>query len=344
MTTHSEADKVETPGADSAQARQRISTQQTLHLMRLEADRALRHDYPITCLVLGLDTPEGDDGPMFGRIVAPQLFQVLKTVTFENDLRGLGIFVEQMVLAVFPHVDPEKLQAVADQLLSRAQELEVPELPDGYRLTASAGISHNLHPDEMSFETLVEEAETGMRLGHGSGGNRVTLARDVERELDKLRAEVEMQIEELDQYQQELFGNQSEDVWGKQLVDKVIELFRREPHQSEGLLRVEKEVIALLRFEIAEWKESSSAEGLMEAKQTIGMLERRVQKLTQGLDLTENELKRVAQMKNIDLGVASIYRNVQGLSSDDDNHEQKKEMLKDLFEANVAFRNEAASK
>ena len=49
-------------------------------------------------------------------------------------------------------------------------------------------------------------------------------------------------------------------------------------------------------------------------------------------------------MKNIDLGVASIYRTVQGLSADDDNAEQKKEMLKNIFDANVALRRAIAPK
>ncbi len=40
-------------------------------------------------------------------------------------------------------------------------------------------------------------------------------------------------------------------------------------------------------------------------------------------------------MKNIDLGVSSIYRTVQGLAGDDELFEQKKEMLEDLFQANL---------
>ena len=35
--------------------RQRLTTPQTLQLMRLEVERALRHGYPISCMMLGLD-------------------------------------------------------------------------------------------------------------------------------------------------------------------------------------------------------------------------------------------------------------------------------------------------
>jgi hypothetical protein len=68
-----------------------------------------------------------------------------------------------------------------------------------------------------------------------------------------------------------------------------------------------------------------------------------VAKLTESLGLTEAELKRVAAMKNIDLGISSIYRNVQGLSGGEAGAEQKKEMLKNVFEANVALRAQLAS-
>ena len=57
----------------------------------------------------------------------------------------------------------------------------------------------------------------------------------------------------------------------------------------------------------------------------------------------EAQAGRVAAMKNIDLGVASIYRNVQGLSAEEANAEQKREMLKNIFESNVALRAQLTS-
>ena len=74
------------------------------------------------------------------------------------------------------------------------------------------------------------------------------------------------------------------------------------------------------------------------------LFERRIAKLSQSLDTTEKELKRVAAMKNVETGVASIYRTVQGLSDDDDNAEQKREMMQDIFDANMAFRKELKAK
>ena len=43
-------------------------------------------------------------------------------------------------------------------------------------------------------------------------------------------------------------------------------------------------------------------------------------------------------MKGLDDGIASIYRDVQGLSSDEANAEAKKEMMAQIFQANVLLR------
>ena len=340
MTSSGTQTPTEEAAVPATATKQRLSTTQMLHLMRLEVDRALKHAYPISAMVVGLDGFEEEHHLPWRRALMPAVFQELKAVTFQNDVRGLGVWTERFQMAIFPHVTPDQLIQLAEEVLERAKGLSVPGVPEGEGITLSAGVAHNLHPGPMSFETLIEEAETGMGIAQSSGGNKVAQAREVERELDRLRDEVDHQIQEIQEFQSKVFGDleNKEELWGNQLISKVIDLFRREPEKSEGVLRVEKEVIALLKAEIAAWRETSTANRVIESQKTIDQLERRVAKLTESLGLTEAELKRVAQMKNIDLGVASIYRTVQGLSSDAENAEQKKEMLKNIFESNVALR------
>lgn len=339
----------ETPTTEAASAatppKQRLSTAQMLHLMRLEMDRALRHGYPICALVVGLDGFDEIHHLPWRRALMPALFQELKAVTFQHDVRGLGVWTERFQLAIFPHVTPDRLLKLAEDLRARASSLKVANVPENEPFALSAGVAHNLHPGPMSFETLIQEAEAGMALAQSGGGNKTVQAREVERELDRLREEVDSQILEIQEFQSKLFADvgNKEELWGNQLISKVIELFKREPEKAEGVLRVEKEVIALLKAELAAWRESSTASRMIESQKTIDQLERRVAKLTESLGLTEAELQRVAQMKNIDLGLSSIFRSVQGLAGGEAGAEVKKEMLKNIFESNMALRAQLAS-
>ena len=75
--------------------------------------------------------------------------------------------------------------------------------------------------------------------------------------------------------------------------------------------------------------------------QHIDQLERRIAKLVRSLSETEAVLQRVAAMKNIDLGIASLYRVVQGLS-EDPNLNEKRDMMRRIFEANVVLQQKRA--
>ena len=66
----------------------------------------------------------------------------------------------------------------------------------------------------------------------------------------------------------------------------------------------------------------------------VDRLERRIKKLTASLEATERALQTVSRLKAIDPGVASIYRTVQGLRTEDDLARAKRAMLEDLFEQN----------
>lgn len=75
----------------------------------------------------------------------------------------------------------------------------------------------------------------------------------------------------------------------------------------------------------------------------IDQLERRITKLVQSLEETEKVLNRVAAMKNIDIGVASLYRVVQGLNPDEPNRELKRQLMETIFKANVEFQQKRAA-
>ncbi|MEZ6184244.1 MAG: hypothetical protein R3F62_04435 [Planctomycetota bacterium] len=67
------------------------------------------------------------------------------------------------------------------------------------------------------------------------------------------------------------------------------------------------------------------------------LLTKRLDKLSRALEDSEQALRKLAAMKAIDTGVASIYDTVQGLSDDADDAERKKELLALVFADNVAL-------
>lgn len=62
---------------------------------------------------------------------------------------------------------------------------------------------------------------------------------------------------------------------------------------------------------------------------------RRVAKLLQFLDHTEKVLARVAAAKGLDEGIASFYRDVQGLAPSEKNYEVKQRMLAQMFDVHA---------
>ncbi len=79
-----------------------------------------------------------------------------------------------------------------------------------------------------------------------------------------------------------------------------------------------------------------------EDARTLDILERRFRKLRTSLRNARELRRRLAAMKDFDPGIASIYRGVQGLAELDALAEIKREMLKEIFQANLDFQKRSA--
>lgn len=76
-----------------------------------------------------------------------------------------------------------------------------------------------------------------------------------------------------------------------------------------------------------------------QARRQIGVLERRLAKMAKLLDQRDVEmLSRSRREQAEDAGVASIYREVQGLDDQGDEGKQKKALMSSIFEANLKLR------
>lgn len=107
------------------------------------------------------------------------------------------------------------------------------------------------------------------------------------------------------------------------------------PQALPGLEALDKAISEMLSDLIERERDKAINEEQEAHKRRVEILEARIRKLNTALTDTEGALKKVAAMKQIDLGVASIYGDFQGLNMDDANFEKKSELLKTIFLENM---------
>ncbi|HVS18157.1 MAG TPA: hypothetical protein VMT18_06115 [Planctomycetota bacterium] len=77
-------------------------------------------------------------------------------------------------------------------------------------------------------------------------------------------------------------------------------------------------------------------------RRQVNTLERRIAKLTLQLARTEAELIRLATLKDVDPGISSVYRSVQGVSPHEEALAAKHSLLKQIFQANLELKSAMA--
>ena len=123
----------------------------------------------------------------------------------------------------------------------------------------------------------------------------------------------------------------------KKMVAVIRETFGKVLARSPESLAIEREFTEQALVLLEEMRRRTAAAQIRERDGHIDLLERRITKLVQSLETTEEMLTRVAAMKDVDPGVASLYRVVQGLSVGESNRDLKMEMMKMIFNANVVL-------
>lgn len=117
----------------------------------------------------------------------------------------------------------------------------------------------------------------------------------------------------------------------KRVQARLLPIFDHVPRGGPTVRRVAGEILEMFREEHVEALHAQRRELEGETQQ----LSRRLTKLMRGLERTEAVLARVSKMKSIDVGVESIYREVQGLQPEDEERELKQAMMEDIFQANL---------
>ncbi len=179
-----------------------------------------------------------------------------------------------------------------------------------------------------------------------SKGELELLKERAEDEVDMLRRELENQRGALERKleQGELERRSQYEGEDQRIAGQVQELFRLMAAQPDtNLGQVQDQVLAMvLQLVTSERKAAADARSALRDRE-VDTLQRRIAKLSSTLEQTEDRLKQAAAMKHIDDGISSIYREVQGLASSATDYTRKKELMAEIFKANLKLQKGAGS-
>jgi len=160
----------------------------------------------------------------------------------------------------------------------------------------------------------------------------------VEEELDALRRELgdrqrDLQLR-LDEGALDVAARyEGENAAIAQRVDEVLRALRR---QGEGV-DVQGRIVELVLELVSGERRSAEAARSALRDREVENLQRRITKLNETLGQTERRLQTVTATRQVDQGISSVYREVQGVDPQDELRERKKELMAEIFKANLAL-------
>jgi len=174
---------------------------------------------------------------------------------------------------------------------------------------------------------------------------------DLQRQKSEIERQKEAVEEELDALRREL-GERQQDLQLR-LQEGALDVATRYEGENAAIAARVGEVLAALQRQGGADVEGRIVELVMELvsgerqaaevarsalrDREVENLQRRIHKLNESLGQTEKRLQQVAATRQVDQGISSVYREVQGVSPEDQHRERKKELMSEIFKANLAL-------
>tara|TARA_R110002126_G_scaffold41590_5_gene120819 strand:+ start:835 stop:1842 length:1008 start_codon:yes stop_codon:yes gene_type:complete len=303
-------------------------------LMDVEFERAKRYGYAVCCLSLRPDRLSAITtvhGEQTRQEILNTIIELVRRGTRAGDL--LGYVVEDRILILLPHTRLQEVRFLCDRLLAEVKTVRFQQ-EDGttHRITLSIGVSHNQNPSATTFETLDQVAQEGLQVAENSGGDRWAETDLYDLYAPKAPLPVAAPAPIAGPWNQGDYRQRLEDMVAADgnLETAAAALAEEILNRAMAETRASREAEALAREQEAGATTPSS-----EYEREIDQLRRRVAKLTSSLGVTERELSRLREEGYSEDGVASLYRTVQGLDSQADHGELRKDLMKSIFQANL---------
>lgn len=170
-----------------------------------------------------------------------------------------------------------------------------------------------------------------------------------EEEVDRLRLELAAQRRALrakldESARQQRARYAGEDEATARRVDELFQELARETAESSelDLAQLQSKVVEVVKILVDKERRATAAAKQALHDREVERMQRRISKLVENLDQTESRLREVSSMKNIDEGISSVYREVQGLDQRDSHYGRKRELLTEIFEANLKLQKRGA--
>lgn len=166
---------------------------------------------------------------------------------------------------------------------------------------------------------------------------------DAEAELKNLRSEIVTQRQALVDKLDESVENEAVlAAENQRIVDRIEQAFLSMGDGAGDHSAAKSQVLNVVMGLVEEERKATADATAALRDKEVDTLQRRIAKLNESLEYTEKKLTEVASAKSIDDGVASIYREVQGLRGEDAHVEKKRELMANIFEANFALQKGAS--
>lgn len=167
-----------------------------------------------------------------------------------------------------------------------------------------------------------------------------TVKRRSEEEVQHLRRELAQQRKTLRTKLDEAASRRNESVENDDIViiERLETLFGAVASQRHvNLDKLQKKVQdTVLEMVATERHAAVSAREELHSRE-VDLLQRRIAKVNEALGDTERQLSESMRERPVEDGLASRYREVQGLSPDEANYQRKKELVYEIFRANLAL-------